>query len=93
MKVAVFDPKALDAIKKLPKEVRRELGKALFDLQKGARLSMPLSRTIASVSSGVEELRIRDRSGAYPILLLHKARRCNSDLPCLQKEKPEDTAE
>lgn len=65
MKVAVLHPKARDAIKEFPEEVRRELGKAIFDLQKGEKLSMPLSRSMSSVSSGVEELRVKDRSGAY----------------------------
>jgi len=48
-----------------PKDVRRELGKAIFDLQKGAVLSMPISRPMPAVAPGVEELRIRDRTGIY----------------------------
>jgi phage-related protein len=65
MKAAVFHPKAREIIKEFPEEVRRELGKAIYDLQKGAKLSMPLSKPMPSVSSGVEELRIKDRTGAY----------------------------
>jgi phage-related protein len=41
------------------------MGKAIFELQKGARLTMPLSRPMPSVAPGVEELRVKDRSGAY----------------------------
>jgi hypothetical protein len=41
------------------------LGKAIFDLQRGERLSMRVSRPMPSVAAGVEELRIRDRSGIY----------------------------
>lgn len=67
MKLAVFHPKARDAIRDFPEEVRRELGKNIFDLQKGEKLSMPLSRPMASVASGVEELRVRDPSGAYRV--------------------------
>ena len=67
MKLAAFHPKARDAIRDFPEEVRRELGKAIFDLQKGEKLSMPLSRPMPSVASGVEELRVRDRSGAYRV--------------------------
>ncbi len=48
-------------------EVRRELGKAIFDLQKGHKLTMPLSKPIASVGKGVEELRVKDASGAYRV--------------------------
>ena len=65
MKAAIFHPAARAAIRLFPAEVRRELGKAIFDLQRGERLAMPLSRPMASVAAGVEELRVRDRSGIY----------------------------
>ena len=48
-----------------PEEVRREFGKLIYDLQKGARLSMPLSKPMPSVKAGVEELRVKDRFGIY----------------------------
>ena len=67
MKTAKFHPKARDAIREFPEDVRRALGKAIFDLQKGERLSMPLSRPMPSVEPGVEELRIKDRTGAYRV--------------------------
>ena len=67
MDAAVFHPKARDALREFPEDVRREFGKIIFDLQKGEKLSMPLSRPMASVASGVEELRVRDRSGAYRV--------------------------
>jgi phage-related protein len=67
VKSAVFHPKARDVIREFPEEVRRGLGKAIFDLQKGEQLSMPLSRTMASVAAGVEELRVKDRSGIYRV--------------------------
>jgi hypothetical protein len=35
-----------------PEDVRRELGKAIFDLQKGELLAMPLSRAMASITPG-----------------------------------------
>ncbi|MEP6912254.1 MAG: hypothetical protein ABI923_05845 [bacterium] len=34
MKSAVFHPKARDAIREFPEDVRREFGKVIFDLQK-----------------------------------------------------------
>jgi len=52
--------------------VRREFGKVIFDLQKGNKLSMPLSRPMSSVASSVEELRIRDSSGAYRVFYYTK---------------------
>lgn len=67
MKPALFHPKARVALRGFPEDVRRELGKAIFDLQKGEKLSMPLSRPMPSVATGVEELRIKDRTGAYRV--------------------------
>ncbi len=67
MKPALFHPKARAVLRSFPDDVRREFGKAIFDLQKGAKLSMPLSRPMPSVASGVEELRVRDRSGTYRV--------------------------
>jgi phage-related protein len=65
--LTIFHPHARDVIRDFPEDVRRELGKAIFDLQKGAKLSMPLSKPMPAVAPGVEELRIRQRSGAYRV--------------------------
>ena len=54
-------------MRSFPEDVRRELGKAIFDLQKGAKISMPLSRPMPSVAAGVEELRVKDHTGAYRV--------------------------
>ena len=67
MKPAEFHPKVRVAIKGFPEDVRREFGKIIFDLQKGEKLSMPLSRPMPSVAAGAEELRVKDRSGAYRV--------------------------
>ena len=67
MKIARFHPKARSAIRDFPSDVRRELGKAIFDLQKGEKLVMPISKHMPSVGIGVEELRIKDQSGAYRV--------------------------
>ena len=75
MKPALFHPKAREVIKAFPKEVRKELGKAIFDLQKGHPLGMPLSRPMPSVAIGVEELRIRDRAGIYRTFYFAKSLR------------------
>ena len=72
MKPAIVHPKARDAIRDFPENVRQEFGKVIFDLQKGARLSMPLSRAMSSIAPGVEELRIRDRFGAYRVFYYTK---------------------
>lgn len=72
MKPARFHPKARAVLKNFPEDVRREFGKAIFDLQKGERLSMPLSRPMPSVAEGVEELRVKDRAGAYRVFYFTK---------------------
>jgi len=72
VKPALFHPKARDIIKGFPNDVRRELGKSIFDLQTGVNLAMPLSRSMPSVAAGVHELRLRDRSGIYRVLYYTK---------------------
>jgi phage-related protein len=72
MKPALFHPKVRAILRTFPEEVRRELGKAIFDLQKGAILGMPLSKPIPSVGRGVDELRIKDRSGVFRVFYLSK---------------------
>lgn len=67
MKPAKLHLKARAALQEFPEEVRRELGKAIYDLQKGARLTMPLSKPMPSVAPGVEELRVKDGTGAYRV--------------------------
>lgn len=44
MKVITFHPKALAFIRAQSQEIRREIGEALRDLQKGIRLGLPLRR-------------------------------------------------
>ena len=75
MKPALFHPTARKEIKAFPEEVRKELGKAILDLQKGHTLGMPLSRPMPSVALGVEELRIRDRAGIYRAFYYKKSAR------------------
>lgn len=67
MKPAIFHPAALAAIRQFPDAVRKELGKAIFDLQQGQSPGMPLSRAMPAAGPGVSELRIRDRSGNYRV--------------------------
>jgi phage-related protein len=72
VKLALFHPKARDVIRGFPEDVRRELGKVIFDLQNGVKLSMPLSRSLSAVATGVNELRILDRSGIYRVFYFTK---------------------
>lgn len=68
MKKVEFHPKALITLREFPEEVRRELGQAIFELQKGNRL-MPLAKAIPSIYKGVEELRVKDASGAFEFFI------------------------
>ena len=46
VKLAAFHPKARDTIRDFPEDVRRDFGKAIFDLRKGAKLAVPLARDV-----------------------------------------------
>jgi phage-related protein len=65
MKPARFHPGAVEALRGFPEEVRRAFGKAIYDLQAGHTLTMPLSRPMPTLGAGVAELRIRDGTGIY----------------------------
>ena len=65
MKKVIFHPKAREVIRLLPDQVKDDLGQALFLLQQGHKLSMPLSRPMPSVAPGMEELRVKGRDGIY----------------------------
>ena len=65
MKSVDFHPAVLKALQNFPVPVKKELGKAIRDLQKDEKLSMPLSKPMKSVGKGVEELRVKDASGIY----------------------------
>lgn len=72
VKPARFHPGAIDALRTFPEDVRRAFGKAIYDLQSGHTLSMPLSRPMPSLGAGAAELRIRDSAGIYRAFYLVK---------------------
>jgi phage-related protein len=75
MKPAIFHRAAREAIRSFPVAVKRHLGKAILDLQKGRSLAMPLSRPMPEVAPGVEELRIRDVGRIYRTFYFKKSKR------------------
>jgi phage-related protein len=85
MKPALIHPKARAVLRSFPEEVRREIGKSIFDLHKGAKLSVPC-RPMPSVAAGVEELRIKDRSGAYRVFYFIKLETAVVILHAFQKK-------
>ena len=70
------------------------MGKAIFTLQLGKRLEMPISKPVGQVGKGVEEIRIKDNSGLYrvfyftriknSIIIFHAFRKKTQKIP--QKE-------
>lgn len=72
MKVAKFHPAARDALRQFPEDVRRGFGKAIYDLQQGYSLAMPLSRSMPGLGAGAAELRVRDSAGVYRVFYFVK---------------------
>ena len=62
--VVILEPSRRE-LRKFPRAIREDLADALARLDAGHSLSMPLSRPMPSIGTGVHELRLRDRSGAY----------------------------
>jgi phage-related protein len=66
-RLAVFHPRARETIRGFPRTAKQSLGEAIWDLQCGVKLRMPQSRPMVVVAPGVEELRIKDASGAFRV--------------------------
>jgi phage-related protein len=63
----VFYPKARDAIRRFSKDARARLGRGLFLLQMGERISMPNSRPMPAAAAGVPKLRVRGEDGIFRV--------------------------
>ena len=72
---AILHPRARETIRSFPDEVKKAFGKAIHDLQKGIRLQFPLSRPMREVRTGAEEIRLKDRAGAYRVFCFTKSAR------------------
>jgi phage-related protein len=68
----VFHPKALAFIRGEDPDIRREIGEALRDLQKGLHLGMPLSRPMPDIAAGVHELRVTGKTTAVRVFYFVK---------------------
>jgi len=53
-----FHLRALEFIREQSVLIRRQVGEALRDLQKGINLGMPLSRPMTGIAPGVHEIRV-----------------------------------
>ena len=65
MKNLIMHPKAGEAIRRFPDEVKDKLGQSLFDIQQGLKLTMPKSRPMPTVAMGAEELRVKGKDGIF----------------------------
>ena len=72
MKLITFHPKALAFIRDQSTMVKREIGEALRDVQKGVSLGLPLSRPMLVIASGTHELRIRSGSSTVRVFYFVK---------------------
>ncbi len=72
MKPLEFHPKALAFIRNLPVSLRKQIGEALRDIQKGLLPGMPLNKPMPSVAPGVYELRVKDETKKVRIFYITK---------------------
>lgn len=72
MKPIIFHPTALEFIRGEDPTIRREIGEALRDLQKGLSLGMPLSRPMPHVASGTHELRVMGNTSSVRVFYFVK---------------------
>ena len=68
MAPAIFHRRALDEIRAFPRKARKAIGAAIWELQQGRTLALPLSRPMPSIAAGAHELRGRDARGSYRVL-------------------------
>jgi len=67
-----FHPKALAFIREQSPTVKREIGEARRDIQKGISIGLPLSRPMPTVASGAHELRVRSVTTVVRVFYLVK---------------------
>ncbi len=72
MKGIKFHPGAIEFIREQSPEVKRKIGEALRDLQKGMALGMPKSRPMPSIASGAAELRVKDAGSNVRVFYITK---------------------
>ena len=81
MKNADFHSAVKAPIRAFPQDVKKAFGKAILELQNGVSLEFPLSRPMPSIGQGVHELRVKDRSGIYRILIFHAFKKKTQKTP------------
>jgi phage-related protein len=64
-----WEGNSLDVLKQWPREIQRELGVSLWNLQKGERPSLA-ARPMQSIGQGVFELKVADEAAWYRVIYL-----------------------
>ena len=72
VKSIIFHPTASEFIRGEDLTIRREIGEALRDLQKGLHLGMPLSRPMSDLAPGAHELRVTGTTTAVRVFYFVK---------------------
>lgn len=72
MKPLKFHPKALELIRNLSVDLKKQIGEALRDIQKGLLPGMPLNKPMPSVAPGVFELRVKDETKKVRVFYIAK---------------------
>ena len=72
MKAVQFHPDAKKFIRDLSVALKKQIGEAIRDLQKGLALGMPLNKPMPDVGQGVYELRVKDRNKAIRVFYIAK---------------------
>lgn len=84
MKALRFRGSALNDLRAFPRSARREAGYQLDKVQNG---QAPTSwKPMTTVGAGVQEIRIRDKSGAFRVLYVAKFSDAIYVLHCFQKK-------
>ena len=72
MKPLKFHPKALAFIRSVSIDLRKQIGEALRDIQKGLLPGMPLNKPMPGIAPGVFELRVKDKSQTVRVFYIAK---------------------
>ena len=84
MKDVVFEKTSLDDLREFPPEARRDAGRQLDRVQRGKE---PFdSKPMASIGSGVKEIRITDSAGQFRIIYVAKFEDAIYVLHCFKKK-------
>jgi phage-related protein len=83
MKAVEFLGDSLDCLRNFPRPARRQAGFQIDRVQRGQPIDW---KPMSSVGPGVQEIRVRDESGAYRVLYVAKFDDAIYVLHCFQKK-------